>query len=156
MKNKLALFSLGFRPFFLVASLFSVIAMFAWVMVYLLPFQLKAFDYYPNSIWHAHEMVFGYGMAVIAGFLLTAIKNWTGIQTVNGIKLATLVFVWIMGRIAPFVVGNSWLLAFLDSLFLPLLAIFIAIPLIQVGNKRNYFVIVLVTTVRQLLDKHVG
>lgn len=144
MKNQTALFSLGFRPFFFVASIFATIVMFVWVMVFLFPLQLKAFDYYPSTIWHAHEMIFGYAMAVVAGFLLTAIKNWTGVQTVNGIKLMLLVVVWVIGRVAPFVVENPWLLAFFDSLFLPLLAIFIAIPLFKVGNKRNYFVIFLV------------
>lgn len=146
MKNQPALFSLGFRPFFFIASIFATVAMLAWVLVYYLPLQLKAFDYYPSTIWHAHEMVFGYGMAVVAGFLLTAIKNWTGVQTVNGNKLMLLVMVWVVGRIAPFIFASSspWLVALLDSLFLPLLALFVALPLIKVGNKRNYFMIVLV------------
>lgn len=145
MKANNALFSLGFRPFFLVASIFALLAMVAWVCVFLFSVQLSAFGYYPMTIWHAHEMIFGYSMAVVAGFLLTAIKNWTGVQTVNGTKLLVLVSLWIMGRIVPFVTDMGWIIALADLMFLPALAYFIALPLIQVGNKRNYFMIGLIT-----------
>ncbi|MBL4773317.1 MAG: NnrS family protein [Alcanivoracaceae bacterium] len=144
MKNRIALFSVGFRPFFLATSVFAILAMTAWVAVFLFSMQLSAFKYYPMMIWHAHEMVFAYSMAVVAGFLLTAIKNWTGIQTVNGTKLMFLVGIWIIGRITPFVIDTPWIIALLDIAFLPLLAYFIAIPLIKAGNKRNYFMIVLI------------
>lgn len=140
-----ALFSLGFRPFFLGASIFACLATFVWVAVFLFSIQLSAFDYYPMTIWHAHEMIFGYSMAVLAGFLLTAIMNWTGLQTVNGTKLMALVSVWVLGRLIPFVTDITWLIAFIDILFLPLLAYFIALPLVKVGNKRNYFMIGLIT-----------
>ena len=144
MKNKTALFSLGFRPFFLLATVFASFAMFAWVTVYLFSVQLSSFSYYPMIIWHSHEMVFAYAMAVVAGFLLTAIRNWTGVQTVNGLGLMLLVVTWIVGRVAPFIINIPWLIAVLDMLFLPVLAVFIAIPLVQVGNRRNYFMIALV------------
>ncbi|MBL4661486.1 MAG: NnrS family protein [Alcanivoracaceae bacterium] len=144
MKNKAALFSLGFRPFFLVATVFAFFAMFAWVAVYLFSIQLSSFSYFPMIIWHAHEMVFAYSMAVVAGFLLTAIKNWTGKQTVNGFGLMLLVTIWIVGRVAPFMTNIPWLIAVLEMLFLPVLAIFIAIPLVRVRNKRNYLMIALV------------
>ncbi|HFC30569.1 MAG TPA: NnrS family protein [Oceanospirillales bacterium] len=143
--TKSALFSLGFRPFFLLASLFSAIALALWAMVFADKWQLPVFSYYPMIIWHAHEMIFAYSMAVIAGFLLTAIKNWTGIQTVNGGKLALLASIWLLARILPFVINNHWVIAIVDMLFLPLLAVFIALPLIKVGNKRNYFMIVLIS-----------
>ena len=144
MKTNNALFSLAFRPFFLAASIFALIAMLAWVAVFLFSVKLSAFAYYPMIIWHAHEMIFGYSMAVIAGFLLTAIKNWTGVQTVNGTKLLVLVGIWILGRIIPFITDIAWLIAAAEMLFLPTLAYFIAVPLIQVGNKRNYFMIGLI------------
>ena len=96
------------------------------------------------TIWHAHEMIFAYSMAVIAGFLLTAIKNWTGIQTINGVKLMLLVGLWLLGRVVPFLLNNGWVIAFIDVLFLPVLAISIALPLLQVNNKRNYFLIILI------------
>ncbi len=144
MKKTQAFFSLGFRPFFLAATLFSMIAMLAWGAVYLFNIQLSAFNYYPASIWHAHEMIFGYSMAVIAGFLLTAIKNWTGVQTVNGNKLMALLGLWILARAIPFMVNNGWVIAIIDGMFLPVLAICIAIPLMQAGNKRNYFMVLLI------------
>jgi uncharacterized protein involved in response to NO len=144
MKILNAFFTLGFRPFFLGTSLFSVLAMLAWISVYLFNIQLTVFSYYPPTIWHAHEMIFGYSMAVIAGFVLTAVKNWTGIQTANGYKLVTLFGLWIMGRIVPFVFESGWIIAIVDVLFLPVLAIFIALPLLKVDNKRNYFVVFLI------------
>jgi uncharacterized protein involved in response to NO len=139
-----AFFTLGFRPFFLGTTIFSMLALLAWVSVYLFNFQLSAFSYYPATIWHAHEMIFGYSMAVIAGFVLTAVKNWTGIQTAKGYILVALFGLWIMGRIVPFVFDSGWVIAIVDVLFLPVLAIFIALPLLKVGNKRNYFVVVLI------------
>jgi uncharacterized protein involved in response to NO len=144
MKITNALFTVGFRPFFLGASLFSMLALSAWVSVYLFNIQLTAFSYYPATIWHAHEMIFGYSMAIIAGFILTAVKNWTGIQTVNGTKLSALFGLWVMARIAPFVFASGWVIAIIDALFLPVLAIFIALPLLKAGNKRNYFVVMLI------------
>lgn len=112
--------------------------------MFLFNLQLSAFDYYPMIIWHAHEMIFAYSMAVIAGFLLTAIKNWTGIQTVNGVKLMLLVGLWLLGRVIPFIIDNGYIIAVIDVLFLPVLAIFVALPLLQVSNKRNYFIILLI------------
>lgn len=93
-----ALLSFGFRPFFLLAGLWAAAAMAIWVLALsghiLLP---TAFD--PVS-WHAHEFLFGYGAAVISGFLLTAVPNWTGRLPVVGWPLAGLVALWIAGRVA--------------------------------------------------------
>ena len=135
------LFSIGFRYFFLTATLFSTILMGLWVFIYGMHLPLNSFDYYSSITWHAHEMIFGYGMAVVAGFLLTAIRNWTRIQTVSGTGLMLLVVAWILGRIAPFVLNQEWLIALVDMLFLPALAVFVAIPLVKAGNKRNYFMV---------------
>ena len=71
--------NLGFRPFFTGAAVFSVASMLAWAGMYLfgwLPYVTAL----PTTLWHAHEMIFGYTLAVIAGFLLTATANWTGLQ----------------------------------------------------------------------------
>lgn len=138
---KSVLFSIGFRPFFLIATLCSAVLMGLWVFFYAMHEPLSSFDYYSSITWHAHEMIFGYGMAVVAGFLLTAIRNWTRIQTVSGTGLMLLVIAWLFGRIAPFVFNQSWLIALVDMLFLPLLAVFVAIPLVKAGNKRNYFMV---------------
>jgi len=83
------LFNLGFRPFFLAAGLFSAVAMIAWGFAYpgliTLPLNL------PAMFWHGHEMIFGYAVAVIAGFLLTSVRNWTGLPTPRGWPLVGLV-----------------------------------------------------------------
>lgn len=138
---KSVFFSIGFRPFFLIATLFSAVLMALWVFFYSSQQPLSSFDYYTSITWHAHEMIFGYGMAVVAGFLLTAIRNWTRVQTVSGHKLMLLVLVWVFGRMAPFVFNQAWMVALIDMLFLPSLAVFVAIPLVKVGNKRNYFMV---------------
>ena len=93
-----ALLSAGFRPFFFGAALWAAIAMPLWLAAYsegdALPSAL------PAPIWHAHEMVFGYGAAVVAGFLLTAIPNWTGRMPLQGGPLLALFLSWIAGRAA--------------------------------------------------------
>ncbi|HEV2302985.1 MAG TPA: NnrS family protein [Stellaceae bacterium] len=93
-----ALLSAGFRPFFLGAAVWAAIAIPLWLAVFTegggLPSAL------PALIWHAHEMVFGYGAAVVAGFMLTAIPNWTGRMPLQGVPLLGLVLLWLAGRAA--------------------------------------------------------
>ncbi len=93
-----AILSAGFRPFFLVAAIWAAVAVPLWLALFGgevgLPTAL------PPAAWHAHEMVFGYGAAVVAGFLLTAIPNWTGRMPLQGGPLALLVVAWGAGRIA--------------------------------------------------------
>ena len=92
-----ALFSYGFRPFFLFDALWAALAMVLWIMtlagLLTLPTRLD-----PVS-WHAHEFLFGYLGAIIAGFLLTAVPNWTGRLPVVGWKLAALFGLWALGRV---------------------------------------------------------
>ena len=92
-----ALFSAGFRPFFFLAALWAAIAVPAWLFVYSGAVRL------PSALspvaWHVHEMIFGYAFATIAGFLLTAIPNWTGRLPLRGAPLATLAVLWLAGRI---------------------------------------------------------
>ncbi len=129
--GRAALFGLGFRPFFLGAALLSVIAMALWLAVYRfgLPFS---FHTLPPSLWHAHELIFGYAMAVIAGFLLTAVKNWTGIQTPDGWKLCSLFLLWAAARIA-FFFGDAFIeaAAVLDLAFLVALSVSIFVPILK-------------------------
>lgn len=111
----------GFRPFFLGAGIWSVLAMGLWTSA--LVFDLPIGQSYGGPAWHAHEMLFGYTSAALAGFLLTAIPNWTGRLPVSGAPLAVLFLVWLAGRlalIAPDTIGLGLTIA-LDSAFLPLL-----------------------------------
>jgi uncharacterized protein involved in response to NO len=130
------LFALGFRPFFLLAGLSGFILIPLWYAIF--NQTLVTENYYPSSYWHAHEMLLGYGGAVIAGFLLTAVKNWTGRLTLNGGKLAGLCLLWLYGRILPFYAGllPDVMIALTDLAFLPLLAYHVTNPIIQ--NQQNH------------------
>ena len=111
----------GFRPFFLGAGIWGVLAMALWICA--LALDLPIGQDYGGPAWHAHEMLFGYTSAALAGFLLTAIPNWTGRLPVSGAPLAVLFLVWLAGRlalIAPDTIGLGPAIA-LDIAFLPLL-----------------------------------
>ncbi|NOT84161.1 MAG: NnrS family protein [Methylococcaceae bacterium] len=140
MKQKLfdyPLFALGFRPFFILAGLSALFLMLLWNAI--LHGKITAHPYYPGAYWHAHEMLIGYSAAVIAGFLLTAVKNWTGLETVTGGKLAGLCLLWLYGRIVPFYADTlpGWLCALIDWAFLPVLAYQLSIVIIAVKQPRN-------------------
>lgn len=134
--GRCSLFSLGFRPFFLGAAVMGVAWMALWLLV-TRGFTLDA--YYGAFRWHAHEMVFGYTVAVIAGFLLTAVANWTEIPTPRGAPLAALFGLWCAARVAAFFpdVVPPLVNAGLDLAFLPVLAGVLAVPLIRAGVGRN-------------------
>jgi uncharacterized protein involved in response to NO len=137
----------GFRPFFLGAGIQAVMAMGGWVMwIYLLraksmPDSLTIAV--PVHVWHAHEMIFGYGLAVAAGFFLTAVPNWTGRQPVRGTMLGILFALWLAARLA------SWFSFLLPpiAVALPELA-FIAMLMALVGHalltgwsRRNFLLL---------------
>ena len=96
--NQFALFNLGFRPFFLGAGVFAVISIGLWILVYFSYMSIRV-EHISLSQWHAHEMLYGYGMAVVAGFLLTAVKNWTGLPTLFGKPLMALFALWCLARL---------------------------------------------------------
>ena len=132
-----ALFSYGFRPFFLAAALWAMISLPLWLHQFygdiVLPTHFAPLD------WHVHEMLFGYVAAAVAGFLLTAIPNWTGRLPVNGWPLAGLTALWLMGRVAIFFsgrIGNA-LAAAIDLSFLLVLAAVAAREIIAGRNWRN-------------------
>ena len=96
--DQVVLFNIGFRPFFLGAGIFSVITILAWTLVY--SFQVSvSVGLISLFEWHAHQMIYGFSMAVIAGFLLTAIMNWTSIATLHGASLKTLFICWAIPRV---------------------------------------------------------
>jgi uncharacterized protein involved in response to NO len=134
-----ALWDLGFRPFYLVASLFAALSVVLWACEYAgwLPG-----GYMQTPFRHAHEMLFGYTLAVIAGFLFTAVRNWTSQPTPTGGMLAAIVALWIAGRVmmaTPFAVAS----ALVNAAFPLAVAAAIAVPLARSGNRRNYFFVVL-------------
>ncbi len=140
-QNRFSLFELGFRPFFLAAGMIAVALMLWWQGILLS--MIDADIYYGGIIWHSHEMLFGFAVAVMAGFLLTAVRNWTKQQTLKGPWLAALVMLWLTGRLLPLIstVVPPWLIAIIDSAFLPLLALFLAIPILR-AKKRPQLIFV--------------
>jgi uncharacterized protein involved in response to NO len=134
----------GFRPFFLLAALFACAIVPAWLLV--LSGVLGGTSYVDAVSWHAHEMVFGYAVAVIAGFLLTAVGNWTQRETVVGAPLLGLAAVWALGRFAmalPAALPRA-LPAAIDLAFLPLLGVALARPLLAAKNRRNFVMLAIV------------
>jgi uncharacterized protein involved in response to NO len=127
----------GFRPFFLLAALFAIAIVPCWLLV--LDGVLPASSYLDPIAWHAHEMFFGFVVAVIAGFLLTAVGNWTQRETLTGAPLLALAALWLLGRIAMLAAGQlpRALPALIDLAFLPLLICVLARPLIASKNHRN-------------------
>jgi uncharacterized protein involved in response to NO len=132
-----ALFNLGFRPFFLLGSVFSLISIFIWGGVYVYRWAIPALPFSP-LYWHAHEMIFGYGMAVIAGFLLTAVRNWTNLRTLEGTSLAGLVLLWLGARLAGWVIpGHAGPMLFFDLAFNLGLIAAITRPILQARQKQQ-------------------
>ncbi len=134
-RERHGLLALGFRPFFLVAGLLAVLSLAAWLAV--LFGQLAPPSYLAGSNWHAHEMLFGYTAAVIAGFLLTAVRNWSGLPTAAGGGLAALVGLWLAARFAPWLGLPGWLIGGLDIAFFPALALALRRPLWRGPNPAN-------------------
>lgn len=99
--RKFALFDRGFRPFFLLAMLYAAVSILLWGYTWVHGEVLAAPGVIP-TYWHAHEMIFGFAGAVIAGFLLTAVTNWTGRTTATGAPLVALSALWLAGRILPY------------------------------------------------------
>ncbi len=134
---------LGFRPFFILAGLFALLLILLWNAIYKGEFTVQ--NYYAPNIWHAHEMLVGYSVAVIAGFLLTAVKNWTGHATASGDRLAGLCLLWLYGRILPFYAEllPDFLIALTDFAFLPVLAYSVSQPIMRSGHNKSLVFIVL-------------
>lgn len=139
-----ALFRLGFRPFFLFGALFGLISIGYFILLIsgateTLPSMWDAVS------WHRHEMLFGYAGAIIAGFLLTAVPNWTGHPTLKEGKLAAIVLLWLAGRITIFMSASLpfMLVSVIDVAFFLACAAGILPALIKSKNRRNYFFVAL-------------
>jgi len=132
-----ALWQLGFRPFYLLASAFAALSIGLWALQFAgwLPQA-----YLQGPLWHAHEMLFGFALAVIVGFLFTAGRNWTNRPTPTGAALAALAALWVAGRVlvlTPFPLAA----AVVSAAFPLAAAVALAIPFVASGNRRNYFFI---------------
>ncbi len=138
------LFRSGFRPFFLFGALFGLSALVYFILLMSGVAQLLP-SRWDMVFWHQHEMLFGFAGAIIAGFLLTAVPNWTGHPTPRGAKLALLVLLWLLGRAAVFDSAHlpAILAGAVDVAFFPACIAGILPALVKSHNRRNYFFIVL-------------
>lgn len=133
----------GFRIFFLLATAFAPLSLSLWVVAAL--GGLTWMSHFGAALWHPHEMIFGYAVAVIAGFLLTAVGNWTERETATGPKLLALAMLWVLGRIVCIVpIASPWVTALIDLAFLPLLGFTLALPIFASRNWRNLVMLAVV------------
>ena len=137
--DRFALWNLGFRPFYLVASIFASLSILLWIAEYS---GVLRGGYVHDPVWHAHEMLFGYTVAVITGFLFTAGRNWTGKPTPTGGLLMAYTLLWLAGRIlilTPYPIAA----AVVNAAFPIAAAAGLAVPLAKSRNRRNYFFVAL-------------
>ena len=136
---RFALWDLGFRPFYLMASSFAALSILVWGLQFsgLLPYA-----YLQGPMWHAHEMLFGFTLAVLTGFLLTAGQNWSGQPTPKGGYLMALAALWLAGRVLV-LTPWGWLAAVVNAAFPLAAAVALGVPLYRARNKRNYFFVAL-------------
>lgn len=138
-------FSIGFRPFFALGILFGGAALLTWGLFWLPETQVAVTSLLNPTggflFWHAHEMIFGFAQAIILGFLLTAVRNWTGLETTSPQTLVLILSFWVQARLLMLFGGdtNTTYLLF-SQLATPLLGVaYIGIPIIQKRMWRNLF-----------------
>lgn len=137
----------GFRPFFMMGSAYTIISILIWVGFYSGSASLPSI--FPDPVtWHAHEMIYGFVMAIVSGFLLTAVANWTGGAPVRQIRLMILCILWAVGRIVMNIEGLPQWIVFAGELsFIPALAISLSLPLLKSWNTRNFIFLGLLTII---------
>lgn len=132
-----AVLRLGFRPFFLLGSIYAIVAIALWVWMFQSgqPAILKV----PALWWHVHEMLFGFAMAIVAGFVLTAVQNWTGINGTKHHRLAIVVTLWLLPRLLFWTPAPLWLISSIEALFLALVAFEVGTRVLKAKGWRNLF-----------------
>lgn len=142
MRVNSALFSISFRPFFILAALIAAINPLIWILNYLGQITVSISNVSP-LFWHGHEMIFGFSGALIGGFILTASANWTGSVPYQGKSLALLAILWSVERFSYFLPINSYLFFILMNLFFPALLIMLLRKLWKFPKQRNVFIPIL-------------
>lgn len=137
-EQKIGILNSGFRIFFLAAGIFGVISMLLWLLMYSYNTGPSLYHLDPLN-WHAHEMIYGYTIAVISGFLLTATTNWTNRQTITGISLLILFLFWLLVRLLPFIpfYQNIAIMFLLETVFFVMLIVGLARPVIQAKQWKQ-------------------
>ena len=138
-----ALWRNGFRPFYLLASVFAALSVALWAL------QLAGVlvrPYLAGALWHAHELLFGFTLAVVVGFLFTAGRNWSNRPTPSGMSLAAFAALWVAARVlvlTPF----GWAAALVNTAFPLAAAVALAIPFLAARNRRNYFFVAMLVLI---------
>ncbi|QCP50029.1 NnrS family protein [Trinickia violacea] len=136
--NAMPVLRLGFRPFYLGGAAFGLVAVTLWLAaLHGIPIAGRS-PMMNGMIWHVHEMLFGFVAAILVGFLLTAVRAWTSLETPRGISLASLWLLWAAGRVLVWS-GPEPVGAVIDSVFLPVVAWVLFRVLLAAGNRRNMF-----------------
>ncbi len=132
-----AIFSIGFRPFFVAGALFAGLGVPYWVWIFV--GHGAAPPVFTPIAWHAHEMLYGYLAAVVTGFLLTAMPNWTGLPPLRGAPLAALFALWVAGRIAIAMAAHldARMVAVIDVAFLAVVALVLARDVVRSKSWSN-------------------
>ena len=138
-----AVLGYGFRPFFLLAGIHAAMAMSGWSIF--LQGSSSFMPAIPIMAWHAHEMLYGFILAAVAGFLLTAVPSWTGSRGYAGAPLLGLTLLWVTGRLLISIPLGlpALLVALVDLAFIPMLALTILPALIRSGSRRNFVFLIL-------------
>lgn len=137
-------FAYGFRPFFLAALVYGLLAVAGWILIRATGFS--PLPHLPPQLWHGHEMLFGFVGAAIAGFLLTAVPSWTGMRGFAGWPLIVLTILWLAGRVTFALASqiDSLWVASAELSFLPVLAVMVGVPLLRAKNRNTPLLFVLV------------
>jgi uncharacterized protein involved in response to NO len=141
--KRCALFDYGFRPFFLLAGVHALVFVPLWLWIR--SHASAPLSTLPPPFWHGHEMLYGFVVAAVAGFLLTAVPSWTGTRGFGGKPLVLLTALWLAGRVA-FAVGEGlpiWAIALAELSFLPALACLLAPPLLRARSRNSPMLAVL-------------
>ncbi|MCP3698869.1 MAG: short-chain dehydrogenase [Aliivibrio sp.] len=130
---------LGFRPFFLLGSIYAIIAVTVWVWAFQTgqPTNLNV----PALWWHVHEMLFGFSMAIVAGFVLSAVQNWTGVKGTSDKRLGFIVLLWLLPRVLFWTSAPLWLISSIEALFMLAIAYEVGFRVIKTKGVRNFFFI---------------
>ncbi len=134
-------FQKGFRPFFLLGGVWAAFAVGWWALTYQQP--MTGEPGLESVSWHSHEMIFGFAMAIIAGFLLTAVENWTSRPTARGWFLAALAGLWTIGRLVGLGGPIATVAGMADLVFIPALTVAVGLPILLTKSKRNFLLLAL-------------
>ncbi|MGR6872894.1 NnrS family protein [Pseudomonas sp. HK3] len=144
-----ALWDLAFRPFFIIASALSIVSLGAWLLI--LNGHLNWQSEMPATLWHIHEMLFGFALTIAAGFLMTAVQTWTNLRSLHGYSLMALVIIWLVIRVLLIQdTVNLFMLMLLQTIWWGMVIVKLAQLLLKANSQRNYKILPLLCVIASL------